>query len=142
MKEVVERFTRAGVLLAAREDKLILRPREKVTPELIALARQHKPALLRIILEKNGVLAQPPPVQGLTPGQCILEVCRQYGVAIRLDENGDVVVGKADAQSDEPTQPWPGLLAMLEAHLGEVADLLAAGWELRAEFRDRDRAAA
>jgi hypothetical protein len=48
-------------------------------------------------------------------------------VAIRLDEQGDVVVGKASAKAEEPTQPWPGLLAILEVHLGEVADLLAAG---------------
>ena len=49
---------------------------------------------------------------------------------LRIDETGDLVVGKAD----EPTQPWPDLLVELEAHLEPVARLVEAGWTLKAGF--------
>jgi hypothetical protein len=60
-------------------------------------------------------------------------------VALRIDpDNGDLVVGKAGATAKEPTtQPWPGLLAEIEAHLEAVARLVEAEWMLRAEFPER-----
>jgi len=53
---------------------------------------------------------------------------------LRIDETGDLVVGKAGGKADEPTQPWPDLLAELEAHLEPVARLVEAGWTLKAGF--------
>ncbi|MGC1969235.1 MAG: hypothetical protein WA673_22435, partial [Candidatus Acidiferrales bacterium] len=43
-------------------------------------------------------------------------------------KTGDLVVGRAGAQADEPTQPWPPLLVAIEAHLEAVAALVKAGW--------------
>jgi hypothetical protein len=128
---VLADFAYRGIRLIPDPPKLIVEPASRLTDRDRAAIREHKPALLAVLTQPRR------PTQDLIPGQCILEVCRKYGVAIRLDENGDIVVGKAGAKADEPTQPWPGLLAMLEMHLGEVCDLLAVGWELRAEFRDR-----
>ena len=68
------------------------------------------------------------------PAYSILETSKRYGVALRIDENGDLVVGKAGARADEPTQPWPELLAQIEAQLESVARLVEAGWTLKAGF--------
>jgi hypothetical protein len=44
--EVLEQMRNAGVRLAARDDRLRLIPKSRVTPEIVELARQHKPELL------------------------------------------------------------------------------------------------
>jgi hypothetical protein len=51
-----------------------------------------------------------------------------------LDPDGDLVVGKAGAKAEEPTQPWPELLAQIYAELEPVARLVVAGWTLKAGF--------
>jgi hypothetical protein len=68
------------------------------------------------------------------PAWSILETCRCYGVALRIDPDGALVVGRAGATADEPSQPWPSLLIAIEAHLEAVARLVAAGWHLSAVF--------
>jgi hypothetical protein len=60
--------------------------------------------------------------------------CRDHGVALRIDENGDLVVGKAGAKADEPTQPWRALLTEIEANLEAVARLVESAWHLRVDF--------
>ena len=55
-------------------------------------------------------------------------------VALRIDEIGDLVLGKAGAKADDPTQPWPALLTQIEANLEVVARLVEAGWHLRADL--------
>jgi hypothetical protein len=45
-----------------------------------------------------------------------------------------LVVGRAGAKADEPSQPWPSLIRAIEAHLEAVARLVEAGWTVRAEF--------
>jgi hypothetical protein len=64
----------------------------------------------------------------------IVETCQLYGVVLRIDSDGTLVVGKAGARADEPTQPWPELLTQIEAHLEGVARLIEAGWILKANF--------
>jgi hypothetical protein len=65
----------------------------------------------------------------------IIATCQRYGVALRIDATtGDLVVGKAGAEADQPTQPWPSLLIAIEAHLEAVASLVEGGWTLRADF--------
>jgi hypothetical protein len=68
------------------------------------------------------------------PAYSIIADCRRHGVALRIDRDGALVVGKAGAKAEEPTQPWPGLLVAIEANLETVAELVAAGWTLEAEF--------
>lgn len=55
-------------------------------------------------------------------------------MALRIDESGDLVVGKAGGRADESSQPWPSLIAALEAHLDDVTTLVDAGWTLKAGF--------
>ena len=69
-----------------------------------------------------------------TPAYSLVAVCRRYGVALRIDHDGTLVVGKAGAKAEEPTQPWSTLIRAIEAHLDAVAELVASGWSLRAEF--------
>ena len=69
------------------------------------------------------------------PAYSILEICQRYGVALRIDPaTGDLVVGKAGAKADEPSQPWPKLLTEIEAHLEAVARLVESGWTLTAQL--------
>ncbi|MGO9681346.1 MAG: hypothetical protein ACLPTZ_01820 [Beijerinckiaceae bacterium] len=105
-------------------------------------------ALARAILEREAIThnaardAVATPAAGWKPlprpghpAYSILETCQRAGVALRIDpENGDLVVGKAGAKSDEPTQPWVSLVHELEAHVEAVAGLVESGWTLTAEF--------
>jgi hypothetical protein len=50
------------------------------------------------------------------------------------DDDGNLVVGKAGAKADEPTQPWVDLARELEAHVEAVARLVESGWTLTAGF--------
>jgi hypothetical protein len=72
------------------------------------------------------------------PAYAILATCHTYGVALRIDANGDLVVGKAGAKVEEPSQPWPSLLRAIEAHLEAVARLVEGGWTLVADFPQRE----
>src|SRR6516165_7076484 len=65
------------------------------------------------------------------PAYAILETCRHYGVALAIDNDECLVVGKAGAKAVEATQPWPSLVMALEAHCHNVAALVKAGWHLR-----------
>ena len=120
-------------------------PANRITPDLLAAAGRHKAELLAYLCQEQegrevcckdvggGYKALPP---DRTPAYSLLETCRRYGVTLRIDDGGDVVVGKAGAKADEPTQPWPSLLMALEAHVDEVAELIEAGWTLNAAFPD------
>ena len=69
-----------------------------------------------------------------TPAHNLLARCQRHGVALRIDLDGTLVVGKAGAKAEEPTQPWPTLIRAIEAHLEAVAELVASGWSLQADF--------
>src|SRR5260221_8108787 len=58
------------------------------------------------------------------PAYSIIATCQQHGVALRIDEEGYLVVGKAGAQSAEASQPWPSLICAIEAQLDAVARLV------------------
>jgi hypothetical protein len=71
----------------------------------------------------------------LPSAHSIVVTCQRYGVALRIDEaTGELVVGRAGAKADQPSQPWPSLLIAIEAHLEAVASLVKCGWTLRADF--------
>lgn len=120
-----------------------LTPARLIDTGLLARIHAHKPGLLaRVRVEREEAEIdrlscadgwRPPPPTG-APAYSIVESCREHGVALRIDESGDLVVGKAGAKADEPTQPWPELLARIEAHLEAVAWLVEAGWKLKAGF--------
>jgi hypothetical protein len=87
---------------------------------------ENNPALKVSVDKLNPVL--------ISPAQSILETCREYGVALEIDDNGDLAARKEGAKPDEPTQPWPTLIMALEAHLDDVAALVRAGWTLQAQL--------
>lgn len=127
---LLENLNRRGVRLTANPPKLIAEPSHLLTDADRREIRRYKPELLALLADESG-----PATAGLTPAQSIIETCRAYGVALGIDPaNGDLVVGKAGAKADQPSQPWPSLLRAIEAHLEEVAALVEAGWTLRADF--------
>jgi hypothetical protein len=119
-------------------------PIRLINPDLFSRIYQHKAELLASLHgRKEAAEIEPlarsygrtplPPTSH--PAYSILETCQRAGVALRIDpENGDLVVGKAGANVDEPTQPWADLVRKLEAHVEVVATLVEAGWTLRTEF--------
>ena len=141
--EILESARITGIALSAEGDTIKARSKGATPADLAEAIRANKPALLahlRAVQEEREIdrLAEadgwkPPPPAG-HPAYSILETCREYGVALRIDDDGDLVVGKAGAKANEPTQPWPTLLAEIEAHLDAVAQLVEAGWHLRAGF--------
>jgi hypothetical protein len=119
-------------------------PISMIDPDLFSRIYQYKAELLATLHAEHEAVEidrvpraagwKPQPPAG-HPAYSILETCQRAGVALRIDpENGDLVVGKAGAKADEPTQPWAALVHELEAHVEAVATLVAAGWTLRAEF--------
>ena len=119
-------------------------PIRLIDPDLLNRIHRHKAELL-VTLHAGQEVAEidrraradgwkPLPPTG-HPAYSILETCQRAGVALRIDpENGDLVVGRAGAKADEPTQPWVDLVHELEAHVEAVATLVEAGWTLTASF--------
>jgi TubC N-terminal docking domain len=134
-----------GITLTPNGDSLIVRPRERLTDADREAIRQHKVELLALLtraeqIEEAGIdrLAGGDGWQP-NPAESIVAACQRYGVTLRIDATtGDLVVGKAGAKADEPTQPWPSLLIAIEAHLEAVASLVEAGWTLKTEFPQTD----
>ena len=53
----------------------------------------------------------------------ILTTCQRHGVALHIDPDGALVIGKAGAKADDATQPWRTLIMAIEAHTDAVARL-------------------
>jgi hypothetical protein len=71
----------------------------------------------------------------LPPAGSIIETCGAFSVFLRIDSaTGDLVVGKAGARAEEPTQPWQSLLMAIEAHRHAVIELVRTGWTLKTGF--------
>lgn len=56
--EVAAVLRECGITLEAHGDRLRLRPRDRVTPEILCLVREHKPDLLTIARRTSSRLAQ------------------------------------------------------------------------------------
>jgi hypothetical protein len=119
-------------------------PARLIDPDLLNRIRAHKTELL-IMLRKEQEQAETnrlaradgwrPLPEPSHSAYSILETCQRCGVALLIDPaTGDLVVAKAGARADEPSQPWPKLLTEIEAHLEAVARLVESGWTLHGEF--------
>ncbi len=136
-------FARRGIRLEPDGNALIARPRQLLTDADRATIRSHGPELLAYLHQEQveqeidrlaaGDGWRPLPPAG-APAYSIVETCRCYGVALRIDGDGCLVVGKAGAKAEQPTQPWQTLLIALRAHAEAVARLIESGWHLRADF--------
>jgi len=137
---------RLGIRLTAVDGRIVAKPKGRTPFEFAEQVRAHKAALLNVL----AIPAEEPifitttselvPPEGepsrITPAQSILETCRSYGVAIRVEPDGTLVLGRLGARADEPTQPWPSLIAAIEGNLEMVAKLVESGWTLHAELPD------
>jgi hypothetical protein len=139
---------RLGIKLRLLDGKVLARPISAVTPALVASIKASKQDLIAHLHQCERTVAQSkvlgrhqskPPARQLAsphdstlppagaPAYSLLETCRRYGVALSIDENGCLVVGRAGAKASEPTQPWPSLMMALEAHCEDVSALVKAG---------------
>jgi hypothetical protein len=154
---------RRGVQIESKGDRLSVRPLSRLSESDTHAIRALKGELLALLndpyararavarhCEANGVdlstfLSEHPDLirdevsaqerRARTPAESIVAACRKNGVALRIDpETGDLVVGRAGAGGDAPTQPWPSLLLAIEAHLDAVITLVKAGWTLSQPF--------
>jgi hypothetical protein len=150
---VFDELKARGVRVEPRPNgNLYLVPRDRLTPDLVEAVRQHKPELLGLLVarhcERTGedlagyldrnpslrALLERPALQGWTPAHSVVATCQCYGITLRIDPDGTLVVGKAGAKADEPTQPRRTLLIAIDAHADAVARLVEAGWHLRTDF--------
>jgi hypothetical protein len=53
-----------------------------------------------------------------SPARTLIRLCREFGVALKLEPDGMVLV----------VRPWRSLLTALEAHVDDVAVLIASEW--------------
>jgi len=165
--ELLAALKRRGLLVNPKDGgKIIVQPADRLTDADRKAIRALKPDLLRLLsdpdesaaiitrrCEASGAdLATPlddhapgllnESERQLTPAESIVATCQRHSVALRIHEaTGDLIVGKAGARTDEPSQPWPSLICAIEAHLESVASLVRSGWTLKAEF-PADRGAA
>jgi hypothetical protein len=86
------------------------------------------------ITEHAPNLLDEPEIRSITPAENAIVTCRRHGIALRLDADGTLVIGKADGGGKEPA-PWPSLVMAIEAHAEAIAGLVAAGWRLRADVK-------
>ena len=56
------------------------------------------------------------------PARCLIRMCREHGIGLRLEPDGTLVL-----QSNG--RAWRGLVAAIEAHVDDVAALVAQGWD-------------
>jgi hypothetical protein len=117
-----------GFRLAADGQFIIVQPASLLTDDDRAAIRSHKPELLRL-LSNDG-----PGNPNWLPAHSIVDTCRRYGVALSIDPDGTLIVGRRGATAEEPSQPWADLVHAIEAHADVVADLVLAGWTLKTEF--------
>jgi hypothetical protein len=82
--------------------------------------------------------SKPLPPTG-APAYSIITTCQHHGVALSLDEAGDLMIGRADGRTDELIHQWPSLFMAIEAHLEDVASLVKVGWTLKAAFPKAER---
>lgn len=149
--DILAEAAQLGIGLFVVDGRIVAKPKGRTPPELAEKVRANKSELLRLLgvgaeTAKHNSTSLPEPScsdhvggeSNITPAQSILETCTRYGVALRLDADGALVVGKAGAGADEPTPPWPSLLLALEAHANAIADLIRSGWTLRARFAKRE----
>ena len=165
--ELLTELKRKGVFIEPKEGgKLVVQPADRLTDADREAIRALKPDLLRLLsglCESAHIIArqcertetdvaadlveQVPDLinkrkRPLSPAESIVATCRHHGVVLAIDKaTGDLMVGKAGARADEPSQPWPSLVRAIEAHLEPVAALVRLGWTLKAGF-PTDRVAA
>jgi hypothetical protein len=133
--------TRGIEVTLATNDRLVARPKSLLNDRDRANLREAKLSVLEHLhaLQEQAEIERlkcfdaglPHP---LHPAHCIVRICRSYGVALRIDADDALVVGKAGAKVDQATQPWPTLLLAIQTHHEAVARLVEAGWHLRADF--------
>src|SRR5208282_2919052 len=120
--EILAELHARGIRIESRpRGGVRLVPARLIGPDLLNRIHRHKTELL-VTLHAAKEVAEidrlacadgwtPLPPTG-HPAYSILDECRRFGVALRIDEGtGDLLVGKAAATADEPTQPWRSLLA-------------------------------
>ena len=73
------------------------------------------------------------------PAYSIIATCHHHGMALRIDEAGDLMIGRADGKADELIRQWPSLFMAIEAHLEDITALVQAGWTLKAAFPKAER---
>jgi hypothetical protein len=133
--EILERARLAGIKLTANRGLILARPKGATPPELAEAIRQHKPELLTHLhaeQEEREIDRQaaadgwkPLPPAGAA-AYSIVETCRHRGIALGLEDDGSLRIGKADGSGQEPAL-WPSLIDAIEAHLEAVTALVAAG---------------
>jgi hypothetical protein len=62
------------------------------------------------------------PWDRLGPARSLIRTCREYGVGLRLEPDGTLVV-------ESNGRAWRSLVRAIEAHVDAVAQLIEAGWD-------------
>jgi hypothetical protein len=146
---------RRGIRIEPRPNgNLYLAPKDLLTPELVERVRSHKAELVALLStpqpdseaervarldarhEQDRLIGRGHDVDPTapsyvdwaasripenSPARSLIRTCREYGVGLRLDPHGTLVVlsnGRA----------WRSLVAAIEAHVDDIALLLATGW--------------
>jgi hypothetical protein len=73
-------------------------------------------------------------VSPTAPAESLIQTCQRHGIALRLDADGSLIVGRSDLAGKEPGI-WLELAAAIEVHAAAIAKLVEAGWQLRAQVK-------
>jgi hypothetical protein len=74
------------------------------------------------VLLPRRILKPLDPTPPLSAAKSLIRTCREYGVGLRLDPDGALVVvsnGRA----------WRSLVSAIEAHVDDIAQLIVTGWD-------------
>jgi hypothetical protein len=109
--DILAEAAQLGIGFFVVDGRIVAKPKGKTPTEFAEKVRANKSELLRLLgvraeaAEHESTSVREPSCSdqvaresNITPAQSILETCSRYGVALRLDADGDLVVGKAGAR--------------------------------------------
>src|ERR1035437_3261417 len=115
-RTLISELSKRGIRLIPNPPKLIAVPAAKLTDKDCEAIRSHKAGLLALLREQaetdrtgreDAEIDRLARVDGWqpNPAEPSVATCQRYGVALRIDPDGALLVGKIGATADQPSQP-------------------------------------
>jgi hypothetical protein len=139
-RSILIEFGRRGIALRAESGRLIARPLSAVPVELRKAAAEKKAELVALLADPDAAriaqldaerhvqdrltktfLLNPGPIDALSAAKSLIRTCREYGVGLRLEPDGTLVV-------ESNGRAWRSMVRAIEAHVDAVAQLIEARW--------------
>jgi prophage tail gpP-like protein len=104
--EILAALAAQNVQVTVAGDKLKLRAPDRIAPELVAQVRHHKQKIIAVLAppapapltdtpEREAI--ESPTLAVGHPAYSIITTCQRFGVALTIDSDGNLIIGRAGA---------------------------------------------